>query len=175
MLEAIKDQRIRDELIALEEQEKHFLHQKSRVQWYVQGDRSTKYFHAITNKIRSQNRIDGVFDSKGDWVKDERVISHIFQEHFKSISNEPSGMQINQILVELDKLRIPRLFNDNFDTLFKPFSKEEISKAMFQIDPWKAPGIDGKPAIFYQKMWHIIRDVVTKASMNFLNSGFLLK
>ena len=41
-----------------------------------------------------------------------------------------------------------RLTQDMNETLCKPFTDEEISDALFQIGPLKAPGPDGFPARF---------------------------
>lgn len=35
--------------------------------------------------------------------------------------------------------------------LVAPFSEQEVSDALFQIGPLKAPGTDGFPARFYQR------------------------
>jgi hypothetical protein len=37
--------------------------------------------------------------------------------------------------------------------LTKEFSDDEISDALFQIGPLKAPGADGFPARFFQRNW----------------------
>ena len=39
---------------------------------------------------------------------------------------------------------------DMNDELCKAFSEEEVSNALFQIGPLKAPGPDGLPARFFQ-------------------------
>jgi hypothetical protein len=39
------------------------------------------------------------------------------------------------------------------DDLCRDFTKEEISDALLQIGPLKAPRIDGFPARFYQRNW----------------------
>lgn len=65
---------------------------------------------------------------------------------------------MNQILCELDKLMVPHISDGHVEKFLKPFSKEEVSKAMFQIGSLKVLGIDGKPTIFYQKLWHIVGD-----------------
>lgn len=44
---ASKEQAFREELELLEEQEQIHWHQKSRVSWFVEGDKNTKFFQAI--------------------------------------------------------------------------------------------------------------------------------
>ena len=38
--------------------------------------------------------------------------------------------------------------------------KEEIKRAMFEMAPFKAPGVDGLHAGFYQNLWDIVDDSV---------------
>ncbi|CAM8888405.1 unnamed protein product [Rhodiola kirilowii] len=35
-------------------------------------------------------------------------------------------------------------------------SDEEVRRAVFSMNPLKAPGLDGFPALFYQKNWNKI-------------------
>jgi hypothetical protein len=45
----------------------------------------------------------------------------------------------------------PQINKQMNDDLCKEFSEEEISNALFQIGPLKAPGADGFPAGFFQR------------------------
>ncbi|KAK6117950.1 hypothetical protein DH2020_048313 [Rehmannia glutinosa] len=53
------------------------------------------------------------------------------------------------------------------------FTKDEVTKALFQMFPIKSPGPDGYPALFFQKYWNIVGNKVIKASLDFLNLGIL--
>lgn len=54
---------------------------------------------------------------------------------------------------------IPRRVDDHMnEALTKPFSENEISDALFQIGPMKAPGPDGFPARFFQKNWAVLKE-----------------
>lgn len=55
--------------------------------------------------------------------------------------------------------------------LTEPFSEEEISDALFQIGPLKAPGPDGFPARFFQKNWGILKEDVVRAVKIFFVDG----
>ncbi|KAK2652170.1 hypothetical protein Ddye_012026 [Dipteronia dyeriana] len=53
----------------------------------------------------------------------------------------------------------------------REYTASEIHKAIFDMAPTKAPGIDGLLAIFYQKYWDTVGDSVTKACLSCLNDG----
>ena len=57
--------------------------------------------------------------------------------------------------------------------LCKPFTDEEISDALFQIGPLKAPGPDGFPTRFFQRNWELLRDEVIGAVREFFTSGVM--
>ena len=59
--------------------------------------------------------------------------------------------------------------NDDMDfSLCKTFTDEEISDALFQIGPLKAPGPDGFPARFFQRNWDLRKDDVIKGVKQFV-------
>ncbi|XP_040999571.1 uncharacterized protein LOC121245775 [Juglans microcarpa x Juglans regia] len=55
--------------------------------------------------------------------------------------------------------------------LSNPFTREDITAAIFQINPLGSPGPDGFPAQFYQKNWEVMGDQVCNFALNFLNHG----
>ncbi|XP_041017950.1 uncharacterized protein LOC121260172 [Juglans microcarpa x Juglans regia] len=55
--------------------------------------------------------------------------------------------------------------------LTKIYTAEEVSVALQQMHPTKAPGPDGMSPVFYQKYWHIVGNSVTSAVLQSLNSG----
>jgi hypothetical protein len=57
--------------------------------------------------------------------------------------------------------------------LERPFSEQEVEKALFQMAPSKAPGVDGFNAGFFQTHWQLIKGCVVPAILGFLNGGEL--
>uniref|UniRef100_A0A8I6WXP2 Reverse transcriptase domain-containing protein n=1 Tax=Hordeum vulgare subsp. vulgare TaxID=112509 RepID=A0A8I6WXP2_HORVV len=60
-------------------------------------------------------------------------------------------------------------------SLIKEFSQKEISGALFQIGPLKAPGSNGFPARFFQRNWDIMKKDVIEAIQGFFENGNLPK
>lgn len=67
----------------------------------------------------------------------------------------------------------PKITEDMNLKLNEPFTMEEIRFALFQMHPDKAPGIDGFSALFYQKLWDVIKNDVCEEILKFLNDGIL--
>jgi hypothetical protein len=63
------------------------------------------------------------------------------------------------------------VIEDTNQSLCNEFTEEEISNALFQIDPLKAPGPDGFPARFFQRNWTTLREDVVHAVKLFLRRG----
>uniref|UniRef100_A0A803PR89 Reverse transcriptase zinc-binding domain-containing protein n=1 Tax=Cannabis sativa TaxID=3483 RepID=A0A803PR89_CANSA len=50
------------------------------------------------------------------------------------------------------------------------FTMEEVVSAVKQMNPAKAPGKDGLPALFYQRFWPKVKDNVIAVCLNILNN-----
>jgi hypothetical protein len=59
------------------------------------------------------------------------------------------------------------------DKLCAPFTEKEISDALFQIGPLKAPGPDGFPARFLQRNWDLLKEEVVHAVQVFFATGIM--
>ena len=51
------------------------------------------------------------------------------------------------------------------------FMEQEVEKALFQMAPTKAPGVDGFNAGFFQTHWQLVKGCVVNAVLGFLNGG----
>lgn len=64
------------------DKEESFWRQKSRIDWLKQGDKNTSFFHASVLQRRSRNRISGLENSNGEWLKGNTAILEEFQRFF---------------------------------------------------------------------------------------------
>ncbi|XP_061364604.1 uncharacterized protein LOC133308038 [Gastrolobium bilobum] len=135
------------ELSEILDQEEHIWFQKSRGEWIREGDRNTKYYHTSTIIRRKRNKILKLQDDKGNWVIEEENLINLARDFFLKLFREDSKdacwFQTNNSW--------PSLKMDHIDMLETELTLEEVKKAFFQMPPLKAPGVDGFPAIFYQR------------------------
>lgn len=57
------------------------------------------------------------------------------------------------------------------DVLTRPFSVDEVIRALKQLHQAKAPGPDGMTPLFFQKYWSIVKTDVLEAVFGILNLG----
>ncbi|XP_024008064.1 uncharacterized protein LOC112084035 [Eutrema salsugineum] len=135
-LEEIED--IRRKLCAALREEEMLWQQKSREKWHKNGDKNTKFFHALTKQRRARNRIVSLKDSNGHLVENARGIEKVAATYFQDLfsSSIPSDPE-NSLRFITEKV------SDNTNQLLlKDPSEKEIKDALFDINPDKAPGPD---------------------------------
>lgn len=65
--------------------EEVFWSRKSRVNWLKEGDRNTKYFHAVTTERRKRNRIHSLQTEGGAWDSEENEIAGEIAKYFENL------------------------------------------------------------------------------------------
>ena len=59
------------------------------------------------------------------------------------------------------------------EKLCEAFTDKEISDALFQIGPLKAPGPDGFPARFFQRNWEVLKENIIRVVNEFFKTGIM--
>ncbi|XP_048622886.1 uncharacterized protein LOC106383217 [Brassica napus] len=147
--------------------EEMFWKQKSRVFWLREGDKNTKFFHALTKQRRARNKITQLLDANGNIVEDEEGLVAIATSYFRQIFESSIPEDIEEALSEVPTT-VTGSMNDN---LTAPVSDWEVKLALFAMHPDKAPGPDGMTALFYQKFWDIVKEDLTLMVNKFLFDG----
>ena len=58
---------------------------KSRVNWMIQGDCNTSFYHTSTLARRKRNHIASVMDDRGEWITNIREVTEFFHRGFFSL------------------------------------------------------------------------------------------
>ncbi|KAH9685373.1 reverse transcriptase domain-containing protein [Citrus sinensis] len=159
--------KLEDQISNMLVDEEVYWKQRSRADWLKEGDKNTKFFHSKASARRRKNKIWGVEDDQGNWVDDPEGIEGEFCGFFQQLftSSKPSQPQISEALKGL----LPKVSQEMNTHLEEPFTPEEITRALSEMCPTKAPGPDGLPAAFFQKHWQIVGEGLTKTCLHILN------
>ena len=115
------------------------LKQKSCELWLKEGDKNSKFFHASPLIRRRRNNISKIKLENGERIYSRENIEKYFGDPFNQLfsTSNPS------FPVDLEKLIEPSNLAAENAKLLKIPSEEEIQRTIFEMNPLKAPGLDG--------------------------------
>lgn len=164
-----EERQIMEELDSLLEQEELKWQQRAKVNWLQHGDRNSKYFHAAATQKNRRSRILEIQDISGQRCTTKEAIEEAFVSYFQELFIGGTQLEVDQCIQALDK-KVTDSMNDN---LVAEVTVEEISRALHQMPPLKAPGPDGFSACFFQQNWALVHKEVCEAIIHFFNTGML--
>ena len=162
-----KINQLRKEINDLLDSEETIWRQRSKVHWYKEGDKNTKFFHARASERRKKNSILGLWNEDGVWCESKESITTTIIAYFEKIYTTSSPTGINEVTNAIPR----RVTNEMNSKLTKTFTSEEVLKALQQLHPTKAPGPDGTSAIFFHNYWDIAGPNIINMVLNVLNSN----
>ncbi|XP_060210670.1 uncharacterized protein LOC132637628 [Lycium barbarum] len=151
--------------------EKEYWRQKSGMDWFVDGDKNTRFFHNLVKGRRKKLQIKRIQNSDGSWIEDEDQMAdeavHFYSQQFSQ--EELIG---DENLLSL----IPVLIDQNRnDLLCQMPSVDEVKNVVFNLSGASDSGPDGFPGVFYQTCWDIIGFDVYKMVVDFFQGHTLPK
>ncbi|XP_011078523.1 uncharacterized protein LOC105162228 [Sesamum indicum] len=139
--------------------EQNMLQQRAKMQWMKEEDQCTCVFFRKIAHRRAVKRVIQINDAHGTTHTDLNVVSEEFVSYFQALLG---GNRRREVL----NLRFLRPWaqhiveEDETVQLIKPFTAEDVKRAMFNIAEDKAPGPDGYSSGFFKATWPIVGDEV---------------
>jgi len=165
-----------EEKLALKEYEevlnRHemFWKEKANLNWHLEGDRNTKFFHKIA-KIKSTSKLITSLQNGEQVLVDPSEISNHVVDYYKNLFCTNFVLQEQLLAEEV----IPQVISDETNVVLTMLpSHMEIKAAVFALNRDSSPGPDGFGAFFFQFFWNIIKEDVCKAVLEFFTSGWIL-
>jgi hypothetical protein len=145
--------------------------QRAKSDWLRDGDRNTRYFHECANARRKTNRIHTILDADERQCDTEDEVQMGFINYFSSLFTTVFFFFFESLFTTVDAGDMGhclqhmerRVLDDMNRKLLKPFSEDDIRTALFQMAPFKAPGLDGFPTRFYQANWNTVGSELYRA------------
>ncbi|XP_042481163.1 uncharacterized protein LOC122061767 isoform X1 [Macadamia integrifolia] len=114
-------------------------YKKAKQKWMKDGDRNFKYFHLSVKIRRAHNQIRSLQKEDGSWIFDQQALKSYISSYYESFHG---AAQLTPHWKLLDN--IPQVLGDGEnDILLAVPSKDEITKAVWDLDPDSSPGPDG--------------------------------
>ncbi|GJR93903.1 RNA-directed DNA polymerase, eukaryota [Tanacetum coccineum] len=141
--------------------------QKAKIQWAIEGDENSKFFHGIINRKRANLSIKGIMVD-GEWVDDPNRVKEEFRSHFATRFQAPVAYRSRL------NFQFPyRLNNEQAADLENSITRDEIRNAIWGCGENKSPGPDGFTFEFFHKFWNVIgADVCVAVEWFFDHSSF---
>ena len=150
-------------LDALLLKQKIYWAQRSKISWLKHGDKNMKFFHLKASKRRWRNYIQSIKNVEDVWVEEEDDIAGVAVEYSENLFKAGTCERVEECLNTVT----PKIIPDMQYVLSSTFSADEVKTALFQMGPKKAPRPDGMNALFYQKCWQVVGDMVVNAVLDF--------
>lgn len=93
-----------------------------------------------------------IWDSQGKWCDERDSIAQVVVDYFEDIYKTASPTLVQEATTAI----LTRVTEEMNESRNKNFTQEEVTTALKQIHPTKAPGPDGMSTIFYQKYCNIV-------------------
>ena len=133
---------------------------KSRTNWIIYGERNTSFFHQSTLARRSRNRITSIQDDIGNWVHNLDGVKEVILAYFTKLYQ--SKQSCWPLVHPWSSDWCACLNEEEANSLMPIPSNEEIWGALKSMKPYKAPGVDGLHARFFQRFWLLVGNSVKK-------------
>lgn len=154
--------------------EDRFLHQRSRVQWSVEGDAGTAFFHRAIRSRQAQNHIHFLLDDNGcvintlNGIKNHTV--NYFQQLLGGVHTPTSTSP-----AEIASIMEVKCSAEAISYLAEPFTDLDIEKTFLSLPKIKSPRPDGFSAEFFTRNWKAVGRDLIDAVKEFLSTGELLQ
>lgn len=150
--------------------EEEFWKEKSKLNWHLQGDRNTKFFHTFA-KIKRKNNLISSLNVNGQLEYEQHKLESHIESHFFKLFNSNFVRNKTNLVHKV----IPKLVNDEINAMLTRIpSPDEIFHAITNLNINSAHGLDGFGTHFYVHFWHIIKTNVINAVTPFFLQGWIL-
>ncbi|XP_024042019.1 uncharacterized protein LOC112099143 [Citrus clementina] len=129
----------------------------------IQRILETKPNHSLTRlEVKLQKELE-------EWIHDVEIIKQLAVRFFSDLYTPEQGVH-NTYNV---RGYFPVMSDDFCLSLMSPVTDEEIRRTVFSMSPFKAPGVDGFHAGFYQAQWNTVGMSLSSSIKNIFTSNHI--
>ena len=126
---------------------------RSRVQWYEQGEKNTKYFLGLEKSVKQKSSIRKIIGEDGIEIEDPKLIQSEIKTFYAHRALRKISVTQFEVEQYLSSINTPSCSSEQVETCNKEISLTEIFNALKSMSLNKTPGNDGLPVEFYLKFF----------------------
>ena len=139
---------------------------KSRVNWMIQGDWNTAFYHVSTLVRRKRNQILAIKNAVGEWIYEDNGVKEHIRVGFKGIFTS-SFLSAPRVAPASSQWQV-KLMDDEKSSISGVATEDEIKAALWSLKAFKAPSPDGLHAI--HRFWLTVgRSVIDEVKKVFVD------
>ena len=133
------DKQLQGELNKVLNNEEELWAMKSRINWMIQGDRNTSFYHVSTLIRRKHNKILSIKDAQGEWIFEQPAVMDFIQNHFRKLFS--SEMLLSSRQATFTHAEAPRLSISNIQLYLSRFWMMKLKFPSGLLNPSNPPGL----------------------------------
>ena len=141
---------------------------RSKVRWYEEGEKNTKYFYALEKAKYNAKTCYKMISEEGEEIQDPVKILKEQRKFYQELYDVEED--VNFTLTNTYGLYVPQEIVKNQDL---QLSIEDLQEAIKGMNNDKTPGVDGIPVDFYKVFWKDIKECFYQMVMDSHESGSL--
>lgn len=120
--------KLANECIIKQQARHQYLQQKSKINWILEGDQNTKFYHNIIIARRNVNRIFTIKVKRNEYLTDIQGINEAFLEYYNVLlgTRNEERIHANSEIVK----RGPLITEEQRVLLITPFTDKDVKKAL---------------------------------------------
>ena len=144
---------------------------RSKIQWFEEGERSTKYFLNLERSRQKKKVIRQLVTVEGNVIDNQKLIINEQLRFYTNLyDRKPTNEHaINELLSHLSK----SLSLDDTELCDEDLTINELKDALFTMEPNKSPGLDGITVEFYKTFWYDYVDIFERLIYEIINRNEL--
>ena len=147
---------LKSELQSLyEDKGKHAMF-RAKCRWVENGERPTKYFFNLEKRNYNKKTISELRLQDESTTCNEKEILDQIEAYFKNLYSSECTLSQGEYQEFIQNLEIPRLSNEDRDSLEGPLTYEECKKVLDSFQNDKSPGVDGFTVEFYKFFYDLL-------------------
>ena len=144
---------------------------RSRVKWFEEGEKPTRYFLRRENQRAAKNSFDSLINSQGEETSSQTDMESILVDFYKNLfSKDNLDLHVQQSLI--DDLEFT-LSDSERVSCEGDLTKDELFMALGGLQTGKSPGSVGLPTEFYKAFWQDLGDVLVLVLNERFHTGIL--